>query len=71
MREENKDKFEEGTLEDVDSVIKRVTYSLGKVDLSTSEADASDPTPLLMVAEEDDDEYIEKADKHYLLGQPI
>ncbi|CAM6030887.1 unnamed protein product [Sphagnum balticum] len=68
LREENKEKFEEGTLEDVDSLIKRVKYSRGKLYLSTSEGDASDPIPLLMVAEEEDDEYFDKADKHYLLG---
>jgi hypothetical protein len=66
--EENKQKFEEGTLEDVDSLIKRVKYSLGKLYLSTCEGDASDPIPLLMVAEEEDDEYFDKADTHYLLG---
>ncbi len=65
---ENKQKFEEGTLEDVDSLIKRVKYSLGKLYLSTSEGDASEPIPLLMVAEEEDDEYFDKADTHYLLG---
>ncbi len=37
LGEENKQKFEEGTLEDVDSLIKRVKYSLGKLSLSTSE----------------------------------
>jgi tetratricopeptide (TPR) repeat protein len=67
LGEENKEKFEEGTFEDVDSLIKRVKYSLGKLDFSTSEGDASDPIPLLMVAEEDD-EYFDKADTHYLLG---
>ncbi len=66
--EENKQKFEEGTLEDVDSLIKRVKYSLGNFYLSTSGGDASDPIPLPMVAEEDDDEYFDKADTHYLLG---
>jgi tetratricopeptide (TPR) repeat protein len=68
LGEENKEKFEEGILEDVDSLIKRVKYSLGKVYLSTSEGDASDPIPLLMVAEQEDDEYFDKADTHYLLG---
>jgi hypothetical protein len=68
LGEENKQKFEEGTLEDVDSLIKRVKFSLGKLYLSTSEGDASDPIPLLMVAEEEDDEYFDKADTHYLLG---
>jgi hypothetical protein len=37
LGEENKQKFEEGTLEDVDSLIKRVKYSLEKLYLSTSE----------------------------------
>jgi hypothetical protein len=54
LGEENKQKFEEGTLEDVDSLIKRVKYSLEKLYLSTFEGDASDPIPLLMVAEEED-----------------
>jgi len=37
MGEENKEKFKEGTLEDVDSLIKRGKYSVGKVYLSTCE----------------------------------
>jgi hypothetical protein len=46
LGEENKQKFEEGTLEDVDSRIKRVKFSLGKLYLSTSKEDASDPIPI-------------------------